>query len=335
MNIFNLQNVYFEIGSLCNLRCSHCYNNSGKDTFNFSINEVEELFIDISRMGCKKMIISGGEPLIQKNIIDLLNLGKNKYGLQFGLVTNGTLVNDDIAKKLSSVVDYIQLSIDGTSPSENDKVRGIGTFEKAMLALELFRKHNIRTVVNFVITENNTNNLYQFLNRLKENKVSKVNFKEIINVGRAKNKIISSSNLLKSVFLELLPIIEELGDDNFEITPPYVSNSRCPLYIEEGYIPNIEIRISYTGQVFLCQKFETEEILSVGNIREESLYNILHSQKYRDLIELVNVSTKFIKKCNGCLFSDMCFRECPAVIIANGIFDYEDSLCELRHLGIQ
>lgn len=333
MNAFNLRSVYFEIGSLCNLRCIHCYNNSGKPTYSFDDKQINKIFDEISKIGCNKVIISGGEPLLHNDVIDLLNFGKSTFGFEIGLITNGTLIDNNFAKKLSRAVDYVQVSIDGTSPEENDVVRGSGTFQKAMKATKLLGENDIKVTVNFVVTGNNTHNLYTFLSDLKRNNVSAVTFKEVINVGRVKEGISTASNLIKDMVDELLPVMEELQDENFNITPPYVSNSKCPLYFKEGYAPDIEIRISFTGEVFLCQKFETEKIFSLGNIRDDSLINILQSQRYRDLFNLIDVSTKFIKKCEGCFFTDMCFRECPATIISHGIFDYEDPLCELRQFG--
>lgn len=334
MNSFELRSVYLEAGSLCNLKCKHCYNKSGSGMYRFSEDQILSIFKEISKLKCQNVIISGGEPLLYKNLINLLRIGKQKYGLCIGLVTNGTMVDDYLAQRLSNVVDYVQISIDGTTPEENDAVRGKGTFQKAIYAIELFEKYKIKTVVNFVITGKNTSKLAPFLSALKSKNVSVISFKEIINIGRSKGEKPVSGEFFRSIVKELLLLMEELQDDNFEIKPPYVSNSRCPLYFENNYTPTLEIRISYTGEVFLCQKFETEKVFSLGNVNVDLLTDIMQSEKYVDLFSLIDVSTKFIKKCEGCFFTEMCFRECPATIISNGFFDYQDQLCDIRHFGM-
>ena len=124
----------------CNFFCPYCEASAGKAMDSeLTTEEVKRLIRDLSRMGVKRFLISGGEPLVRPDIIELMQYANLKK-LNLGLVTNGYRVEDlwDELKKFNYFIYFT--SIDGLQ-EYNDAVRGRKKeFERSMNGLELFGK---------------------------------------------------------------------------------------------------------------------------------------------------------------------------------------------------
>lgn len=135
VELYDLNGFYMEITSACNLRCLHCYNDSGvlKNQINFVdfekiVNEFDDPETSIT--------LSGGEPLMHpdfKCFLDCLAAKKFKNSL---IVTNATLINEEIAGYIAKSKVPVQVSINGMSSKEHDLLCGVGNFERTMSGLE-------------------------------------------------------------------------------------------------------------------------------------------------------------------------------------------------------
>lgn len=112
----------------CNLRCSFCWVEADRD-------EIEpqyyySLIEQLSRFGTR-IGITGGEPLLYDNCMDIIKYAKSK-GLKVGLNTNGLLISKYADELLTTPPDNISISIDGP-PEVHDEIRGMpGAYEKAI-----------------------------------------------------------------------------------------------------------------------------------------------------------------------------------------------------------
>ena len=89
-----------EVTMRCNLRCQHCYipieqRASHKDQ-ELSQEEIERILDQISDAGCLWLLLTGGEPLLRRDFLDIYIYAKRK-GLILTLFTNGTLITPRIA----------------------------------------------------------------------------------------------------------------------------------------------------------------------------------------------------------------------------------------------
>jgi MoaA/NifB/PqqE/SkfB family radical SAM enzyme len=110
------------------------------------ISEYENLLDGLSLLGTRSLTISGGEPLLKKGIFSIIQKAKEK-DLSVELITNGTLISPETAKKLlKSGVDLVTFSIDAPIASVHDQVRGVtGSWEKStrgMITLSNLRKRS-------------------------------------------------------------------------------------------------------------------------------------------------------------------------------------------------
>lgn len=130
----------------CNLDCMHCYTSRFRGLR--ELNLVEKLGVarDIGESGVEYVNLTGGEPLIHPHTGELLRLLK-EYGVEKSIVTNATIVHDNIADLLHKTDAYVYVTIEG--PREiHDKIRGIGTYDRAIKGLEvLMRKVGSLSIV--------------------------------------------------------------------------------------------------------------------------------------------------------------------------------------------
>ncbi|NLJ84596.1 MAG: radical SAM protein, partial [Halanaerobiaceae bacterium] len=126
---WKIEDPYIEITSLCNLKCIHCYNSSSSNTKkHLNISELEQCLSYFNEIGIKQISVSGGEPLLYPNLMELLEIC-SFYEMEVFLVTNGTLLNNDLVSKIRKHIKYYQVSLDGDRDT-NDTLRGVGSYDK-------------------------------------------------------------------------------------------------------------------------------------------------------------------------------------------------------------
>jgi MoaA/NifB/PqqE/SkfB family radical SAM enzyme len=153
---------HWEITKRCNLSCIHCISNTGKKQEFDTIKALKTINI-LNNLGCKELYITGGEPLIRKDIFKILEKAK-KYKFKIGLLTNGTLINKINIKKIKKNIDEIGMSLDGSCSQINDKIRGDKSFQKTVKAIRLVKQNKIPITLYITI---NKINIYDFGNILK------------------------------------------------------------------------------------------------------------------------------------------------------------------------
>ncbi len=148
----------------CNLRCIGCYAASGIDTpATIPYPIVDKIANDVYNLfGSRFITISGGEPFLYKSDGKTLLDIYQKYGDMFFLVyTNGTVINDDVAKKLAELANVTPaVSVEGFD-KETDERRGAGTFKKILRALECLRKVGVPFGISVTATSKNVDLLME------------------------------------------------------------------------------------------------------------------------------------------------------------------------------
>ncbi|XRO77423.1 radical SAM protein [Methanocaldococcus sp. 10A] len=136
--------VVWDVTYRCNLRCKHCYANAGKPLENELNTEEAKKVVDIlGNAGVVALAFSGGEPLMRKDIFELIDKAKD-YDMQVSIATNGTLLTKENVRKLKEhSVDFIQISLDGTKET-HEKFRGIeGIYDKTVEGIRNVVEENI------------------------------------------------------------------------------------------------------------------------------------------------------------------------------------------------
>lgn len=110
--------VIWEVTGRCNLRCVHCFANISNDLENKNELTTEEAFNIIDKfnlINVGKVMITGGEPLMRKDFIKIINrIRKCNKDIVIDITTNGLLLNNNLINELLlSSVDELSISLDG------------------------------------------------------------------------------------------------------------------------------------------------------------------------------------------------------------------------------
>ncbi|RJO77170.1 mycofactocin radical SAM maturase [Nocardia panacis] len=127
----------WELTYACNLSCVHCLSSSGRrDPRELSTDQCKALIDEFERMQVFYVNIGGGEPTVRSDFWELVDYATSHHvGVKFS--TNGVRITPAVAARLAAS-DYVdvQISLDGADAAVNDAVRGPGSYDMAIRALE-------------------------------------------------------------------------------------------------------------------------------------------------------------------------------------------------------
>ncbi|MEO6125113.1 MAG: mycofactocin radical SAM maturase [Ilumatobacteraceae bacterium] len=154
----------WELTYACNLQCVHCLSSSGqRDPRELTTAEAKHVLDELHDLQVFYINIGGGEPMVRRDFFELLEYSISKgIGVKFS--TNGAFIDADKARRLAAM-DYldIQISLDGTDAVTNDAVRGTGSYDLAIRAMEHLRDANFGPFkISVVVTRHNVDQLDEF-----------------------------------------------------------------------------------------------------------------------------------------------------------------------------
>jgi mycofactocin biosynthetic radical S-adenosylmethionine protein MftC len=126
----------WELTYACNLSCVHCLSSSGRrDPRELSTAECKRVIDELERMQVFYVNVGGGEPTVRPDFWELVDYAvAHHVGVKFS--TNGVKISPQVAARLAAT-DYVdvQISLDGATAEVNDAIRGSGSFELALRAM--------------------------------------------------------------------------------------------------------------------------------------------------------------------------------------------------------
>ncbi len=273
--------THFAITSYCNLRCSHCYLKE-KNNIYVSSKDFENVLNELANNGILSIEISGGEPMTHKSFLDFINLAK-RYGFYIKLFTNATLINESNVEILKRSIDSFRVSLDGAEKTHELR-RGKGSFHKTISAIKLLRGSNVQ--VSMTVDDINYDELGK-VKQISENLGAKFEASPVVPYSHIqftndKLRLIQSKingGLLAENCIgqraEYRGINCEAGkrllyvNSNLDVTP-------CPLLHQEKW--------------------------HIGNLRQNSLHNILYGDEYNHVVNKLNILRSKCAACNACQF---------------------------------
>ncbi len=157
-----LRMVAWEVTRSCNLACAHCRASSVCGPYEGELDTAAclRLLDEIAAFSQPVIILTGGEPLLRPDIWEIAAYGDRK-GLRMVMATNGTLVTEDIAKKmLAAGIRRVSVSIDGPDAESHDQFRRVtGAFSGALAGIEAMQRAGMEFQINTTITRDNLNHI--------------------------------------------------------------------------------------------------------------------------------------------------------------------------------
>jgi heme d1 biosynthesis radical SAM protein NirJ len=170
----------------CNLTCMHCYSISADIDFPGELSTAEVLAVmdDLKAFNVRALILSGGEPLLRKDLFDIAARGK-ALGFYLGLSTNGTLIDAPLARRIGATgFDYVGISLDGLEATHDKFRRQAGAFAKSLAALRLCRDLDMKVGVRFTLTQDNAADLPGLLDLVEEERICRFYLSHLNYAGR-------------------------------------------------------------------------------------------------------------------------------------------------------
>ena len=289
--------VQWDILYRCNSRCVTCDRWIRKEGEQVLGRERELAVIDeLAAMGTVSIAFSGGEPLLRKDIFELVAHAK-KAGMTTSMNSNGLLINHAMAERIvSSGLDMIYLSLDGATPETNDAIRGVpGSFEKTFAAvrnLRQVRHDSPRIYLNCTVNNRNVGELVTLARIAREAGVDGVTMQpahqcdemefalpEELQLSPGSIPVFEEQlHLLMTEQRDLFPMM----DDYFGLFGTFVRSPKS-LYRYRCVAAYTTVQIHPNGDVYSCPvAFE-----KMGNLGKASFRDIWFSRKANELREKI------------------------------------------------
>ena len=153
-----------ELTFRCNLRCVHCYLSHGHQGIpgltELSYGEICAILDQLVDEGCLWLLLTGGEPLVRRDFLDIYAYAKRK-GLLITLFTNGTLLTPEIADYLAEWPPrQVEISLYGRTQETYERITGIpGSYARCRRGIGLLLERDIRLSLKTVLLTLNQHEL--------------------------------------------------------------------------------------------------------------------------------------------------------------------------------
>ncbi|MCK4998843.1 MAG: radical SAM protein [Anaerohalosphaera sp.] len=178
--------VVWNYTSKCNLKCVHCYNDSGMDKASneSTTEEAKAILDDLAEFGVPSVLFSGGEPFVRKDLFELIRYAGGK-GLRTVISTNGTMITPEAAKTIKDAgVSYVGISLDGIG-EVNDKFRGVkGAFDSTVKGIRNCMAAGVRVGLRLTLTKRNVQDLEPLFDFLDAENIERLCFYHLVPSGR-------------------------------------------------------------------------------------------------------------------------------------------------------
>ncbi len=180
----SLRYLEVQITDRCNLRCRHCYIGEGLHR-DLSLEGILKTLKQFEEIQGLRLLLSGGEPLLHPHFWEVNDVLRD-YKYRSILLSNGTLITKETAKRLR--VHEVQVSLDGMKEG-HESIRGEGTFEKALRAIDHLQEANIRVSVATMIHRKNLEEFDRLASLLQSKGIQEWNVDVPCIAGRLKENL--------------------------------------------------------------------------------------------------------------------------------------------------
>lgn len=153
--------ILWKITGKCNAKCRHCWAKLGCE---HSHDEIMRLADEICENNVFMVSLSGGEPFLRNDLLNVVERLKAN-NIIIDIMTNGSLINEENAEQLSSILnletDVIQVSLDGPNSDVHDSQRNVAIFDDAINGIKLLKQRKIKVRCVCTATPINVKYIYE------------------------------------------------------------------------------------------------------------------------------------------------------------------------------
>ncbi|EJT6665645.1 radical SAM protein [Clostridium perfringens] len=308
--------IGIKITDKCNFSCKHCFSNNSK--FNeISSNLVDNIINNFLKENHPyKIYLTGGEPFLNKNIFNIIQKLK-PYCKIFSIHSNASLITNDLAKKLSNILDkndYVQVSLDGYNKETFKSTRNCDKFDDVIRGIKNLINNNIKVRINTVVTNKNLNFLERIYDLAIKLDVETISFSPLLDCKKVKEVYLPSDMAILKKFDAILEkyfssegkvkIIQD------PIAVPWGNPILKNLVKESEFVcpaGKTALEINHDGTIYPCP-YMYDNKFNMGNLKNSSLkeiwtnnrWTLLRKNFWSDNSKCINCDS--YQKCkSGCL----------------------------------
>jgi len=176
------------ITDVCNFSCEYClpdgYQCDGKKSF-LSVNEINNLVSAFAELGTWKIRLTGGEPSVRSDFLDIIKTIKAIPGIrQIAMTTNGYKLKDRITDWVDAGLTHLNVSVDSLDPKLFHSLTGHNRLKEILEGIDLALALPVKRVkLNAVLLKNvNSHQFHEYTQLLKDKKLS-MRFIELMQTG--------------------------------------------------------------------------------------------------------------------------------------------------------
>jgi radical SAM protein with 4Fe4S-binding SPASM domain len=203
----SLSLLSISITERCNLACRHCGGLQFRDKSRLGVSselsrkELRALFHDARALGCRSVIISGGEPLLRPDVWKIFHDAEDA-GLSFSVFTNGTMLTKDALHRLRDYrkLDQVRISLDYINSKDFERLRGIKHGPALVLEkIEALSASGIRVGVGMVLFEDNLKQIGPLARALQKRGAWYLRSVPFLPIGNAAGRLTTDYFLIKCI----------------------------------------------------------------------------------------------------------------------------------------
>lgn len=318
--------AFLNVTNKCNLACKYCSASATESANNeLSYQEMEDLVKQLKEAGLMRVIVTGGELFLRRDIFKILRtLCENHL---VSILTNGSLIDDSVARRLAALRLRISVSLDSELSEVNDYLRGPGSFKLTVRGIKNLIKYGMVPNILFTPTKVNYPYFPALVRLIRSWGIRHISINELMPEGRAKSiygeMVISpiESRRFKKTLKELHQEVPGMITENVAFWSEFPSlfkhtvvktnfASLKPKNLKACSAATDQIAITSEGWVIPCNAFQE---LKCGNVREETILNIWKKSQTMESIRLLaSVSLAELPICGRCKYNVICHAGCRA-----------------------
>lgn len=300
--------LQWHLSENCNLKCLHCYQENHKP-IQLSYEQLEKIYKQyknlLKKLKMKGHInITGGEPLCNPHLFKILDLiKKDEELISFSILTNGTLITKNIAKKIKSYNPYyVQVSLEGGQKT-NDYIRGKGTYKKIAKGIKNLKKYNIFTSISFTATTLNYKEFPKVVSYAKKYKVDNVWSDRYIPLGDSEDKNLALNVSQTQEYLSIM------AKERLKLKRKQYNKTTISMYRALQFQKTNDFAYGCTAGDTLLTVMENGDLVPcrrmpivVGNLLKDDMYKLY---KTNSILKELRKNT-IPDDCNDCEHAQMC-----------------------------
>jgi radical SAM protein with 4Fe4S-binding SPASM domain len=307
-----LNELWIHTNNSCNLTCSHCLvNSSPNEDSGLSTESIKKIIDEAAVLGTSRFYFTGGEPLMRKDIFELMDYVCNQKKSVLIILTNGTLLKGETIEKLQKFdrqLLKIQISLDGSMSEINDPLRGKGSFDLIVEGVKNIVGAGFSPTVTTVVANSNIDDIPKTTRLLASLGVKTHHLLWAHKRGRITdngNNSIPSIDKVIEVTRKVKVVAGESGIsvDNHD-SYKFRANSKRGTRYDLGNACYDSICVYSNGDVYPSASFAGHAGLRCGNVLDSTLREIWENSNMSKAFRNATLQNK--DKCKECHIKFIC-----------------------------